>query len=516
MAKKDRPTYMCSDCGHDEPKWFGVCRGCNLSGTAEEVSAQDVAARAGLAVAGSGAAARPRVQWVGPNAGKPVPLGDVPDADVPRISTGLEDFDHVLGGGGVPGTVVLLGGEPGVGKSTILTQVSALMAERGLTALYASGEESAAQVAARGRRIGGGAAQVLFLGGVTSIDAILAHAQEIQPTILVVDSMQTMYDPELPSAAGSIPQVKQCAARLSAFAKQFGVLVFLVGHVTKDGDIAGPKTLEHIVDTVIYFAMLGADEEYRAVRASKNRYGNIDELGVFRMTEKGLVGVANPSAIFLEDREVGASGSAIVAVMEGTRPLLVEVQGLSSLSAFGAPQRLASGYSRQRLVLMAAVLEKRAGIPFAQMDAFVNVVGGLDVSDPAADLAICAALISSSCNTALPQDAVFIGEVGLGGEVRRAGKMERRLAEAAKLGFKRVFTAQRGVPAKLPDGLEVVPVSHVADLMFRAIGRAPGASLAPVEAAERVAGAPAARVSGKRGDRSERRPRSGRSEVPIL
>jgi DNA repair protein RadA/Sms len=358
-----------------------------------------------------------------------------------------------------------VGGEPGIGKSTILLQVAARLEAAGHAALYVSGEESAAQVRLRADRIEGGASDVVFLGE-TELEAILTHADERKPAVLFVDSIQTVYTPDFEGAPGNVSQVRECAARLQRYAKETGVAVFLVGHVTKGGVVAGPKTLEHIVDTVVYFEGAG-DLDHRILRATKNRFGGADEIGVFRMTAGGLVPVANPSELFLGDRTEGVSGAAVVATMEGTRPLLVEVQGLSTRASYGAPQRVTTGFDRQRLALLLAVLEKRAGIAFGQLDVFLNVVGGVRLVETAGDLAVAAALASSVFDREVPGDAVFLGEIGLGGELRAVGQIERRLAEAARMGFTRAYLPRRAVPKRPPAGLEVVGLKDVGELMER-------------------------------------------------
>jgi DNA repair protein RadA/Sms len=317
----------------------------------------------------------------------------------------------------------------------------------------------------RADRLGGGASDVVFLGE-TELEAILVQADEQKPAVLFVDSIQTVYTPDFEGAPGNVSQVRECAARLQRYAKESGVAVFLVGHVTKGGVVAGPKTLEHIVDTVLYFEGSGS-LDHRVLRATKNRFGAADEIGVFRMSAGGLVPVANPSELFLGERTEGVSGAAVVATMEGTRPLLVEVQGLSTRASYGAPQRVSTGFDRQRLALLLAVLEKRAGIAFGQLDVFLNVVGGVRLVETAGDLAVAAALASSVFDREVPGDAIFLGEIGLGGELRAIGQIERRLAEAARMGFNRAYLPRRAVPVRPPAGLEVVGLRDVGELMER-------------------------------------------------
>jgi DNA repair protein RadA/Sms len=368
----------------------------------------------------------------------------------------------------VPGSVVLLGGEPGIGKSTLLLQMAASLEAAGRSTLYVSGEESALQVRLRADRIRGPAHKVALLAE-TELDAILRSAAEAAPAVLLVDSIQTVYAPELEGAPGNVGQVRECAARLQRFAKDTGTAVFLVGHVTKGGGIAGPKTLEHIVDTVVYFEAAGG-LDHRVLRTTKNRFGGTDEIGVFRMTSEGLIPAGNPSELFLGDRTAGASGSAVVPIMEGTRPLLVEIQALATRAAYGAPQRVSTGFDPKRLALLLAVLEKRAGIAFNQLDVFLNVVGGLRLAETAADLAVTVALASSVFDRPVPADAVLLGEVGLGGEIRPVGQVERRLGEAARMGFGVAYLPPRARPPQLPPGLRLVETGtlrEVIDELFR-------------------------------------------------
>jgi DNA repair protein RadA/Sms len=448
---KTKTAFFCRECGNETPRWQGQCPACREWNTlVEEPSA------AKGKPAGGSAAARFAADAV------PVRLRDVEGTERRRWTTALGELDFVLGGGIVPGSVVLVGGEPGIGKSTILLQVAARLESSRLRTLYVSGEESAHQVKLRAERLGGDAAEVTLLAE-TALDAILLRAAELGPEVLLIDSIQTVYTPELEGAPGNVGQVRECAARLQRFAKQTGTAVFLVGHVTKGGGIAGPKTLEHIVDTVLYFEGEGG-VDHRVLRATKNRFGGVDEIGVFRMTAQGLVPVANPSELFLGDRSTRASGSAVVAAMEGTRPLLVEVQALAAKASYGAPQRVSTGFDHKRLALLLAVLEKRAGIPFGQLDVFLNVVGGLKLAETGGDLAVAAALASSVYDRVVPPDAVFIGELGLGGEVRPVG---RRLAEAARMGFTAAYLAPRAAPRTPPAGIRVVETEDVRSLVQR-------------------------------------------------
>jgi DNA repair protein RadA/Sms len=398
----------------------------------------------------------------------PQRLRDVSTADSPRMIVPVEEFSRVLGGGIVPGSIVLIGGDPGIGKTTLLTQISGLMAQSAGRVLYVSGEESTRQIKMRAERLGIEADE-LFLVTETSLEVIMQHVDSIQPQILIVDSIQTTYSDDKPSSAGTVSQVRECASRLQLLAKTTGVSVFLVGHVTKEGTIAGPRVLEHIVDTVLY---LEGDpfHTYRLLRSVKNRFGPTSEVGVFEMRGSGMVEVRNPSEAFLAERVVNASGSSIVVTMEGTRPLLVEVQALASPTAYPNPRRTANGVDFNRLQLLTAVLTRRVGLRLWEQDVFVNVIGGMTVEEPAADLAIAISIASSVWDNPVPADLAIIGEVGLSGEIRAVGQLEGRLREAAKLGFKRCLipkTTRRGDP--LPSGIEAVAVRTLSDALSYAI-----------------------------------------------
>jgi DNA repair protein RadA/Sms len=452
MAVKAKSVHRCSECGATAPKWAGRCDACGAwnAMVEEPIAAVPKAGRPRGAAADAG------------RAGHTHRLRDVPLTDASRWHTGLGEFDFVLGGGLVPGSVVLVGGEPGIGKSTLLLQVAAALQAAGRPVLYVSGEESPLQVKLRAARLADGADDVELLGE-TSLEVIAATARERSPSLLVVDSIQTVYTEALEGAPGNVGQVRECAAQLMRLAKETGTAVVLVGHVTKGGGIAGPKTLEHIVDTVLYFEGDGT-LDHRVLRATKNRFGSVDEIGVFRMTAEGLEAVANPSELFLGDRQGGASGSAVTALLEGTRPVLLEIQALAAKAGFGTPQRVTSGLDARRLALLLAVLERRAGLAFGSLDVFCNVVGGARLVETAGDLAVAAALASSVYDRALPTDAVFIGEVGLGGEVRPVGQAERRLAEAARMGMTPASLSARGVPRQVPSGLQVRGVGTVHEL----------------------------------------------------
>ena len=388
-----------------------------------------------------------------------VRLADVEGDPEERIPLNIAEFARVLGGGVVPGSVVLIGGDPGIGKSTLLLQTAALAAIHG-PVLYVSGEESERQIKLRWHRLAvePEAVQDLYLLSETDLDAILLQVENLGPRMLVIDSIQTMHTPDIESSAGSITQVRECASRLQAMAKQSGIAVFLVGHVTKEGAIAGPRVLEHIVDTVLY---LEGDpyHAYRLLRSVKNRFGPTSEVGVFEMQSTGLVEVPNPSEAMLAERVVNAPGSAVAVTMEGTRPLLVEIQGLTSRSSFGNPRRTANGVDLSRLLLTAAVLSRRAGVSLLDEDIFVNVVGGLRIGEPAADLAMAVALASSHLDRVVPADMLFIGEVGLSGELRAVPQLAPRLGEAAKLGFRRaLIPRQSRLHEDDPKGIELIRV----------------------------------------------------------
>ena len=447
MAAKAGSVFRCSECGAEQPKWGGRCDACGAWNTLVE---EPTGRPGGRAVGRSGdLTGRP-----------PVRLSAVEGGGVGRWRTGLAEFDFVLGGGVVPGSVVLVGGEPGIGKSTLLLQCAARLERAGVTTLYVSGEESPEQLRLRADRLADDPGQVHVLGE-TRLEAILHHAAALGARVLFLDSIQTSYTEALEGAPGNVGQVRECAARLMRFAKESGPAVLLVGHVTKGGGIAGPRTLEHIVDTVLYFEG-ESSLDHRILRAVKNRFGSVDEVGVFRMTGSGLEPVAEPAAAFLASRVTGISGSAVTALMEGTRPMLVEVQALATKAGFGTPQRVATGLDHRRLALLLAVLERRGGMPFRDLDVFVNVTGGVRLLEPSTDLAVTAALVSSVANRPVPADALFLGEVGLGGEIRPVAAIERRLAEAARQGFHRAFVSARSSVAA--EGIVVVGMAGIGEL----------------------------------------------------
>ncbi|WP_027713791.1 DNA repair protein RadA [Desulfuromonas sp. TF] len=415
---KQKTIYTCQQCGYQSPKWLGKCPDCQKWNTLAE--------EAIVLTRGKGRSPVP--------AGKPQRLHEVAGTEEDRIRCGIAEFDRVLGGGVVPGSFALIGGDPGIGKSTLLLQSIARLAESA-PALYVTAEESTRQVKLRAERLGV-AAKDLFLLAETSLEAILERVRELGPGFLVVDSIQTIFTSALESAPGSVSQVRECAGRLMQVAKGDGIPTFIVGHVTKDGSIAGPRMLEHMVDTVLYFEG-DAGHPYRILRAVKNRFGSTNEIGVFEMKESGLAEVANPSELFLAERPEGAAGSAVVSSLEGSRPILVELQALVSGSSFGTPRRTTIGIDHNRVSLLVAVLEKKVGLSLLSQDVFLNVAGGVRLDEPAADLGVIAALASSHLNRPLPPRTIVFGEVGLAGEVRAVSRPELRINEAARLGFDR-------------------------------------------------------------------------------
>jgi DNA repair protein RadA/Sms len=452
---KPKSVYRCTECGHEHPKWVGRCEAC---GEWNVVAEEPVAVRTGTRERGKGRGSFNR------SIAPPSRLRDIASESLTRWRTGLPEFDFVLGGGIVPGSMTLIGGEPGIGKSTLLLQAAARLEAAGRTVLYASGEESPDQIRLRADRLVEDAGPVHVLGE-TRLEAIIDAVAAVRADVVVIDSIQTVYTGTLESAPGNVGQVRECSGQLMRFAKDSGTSVIVVGHVTKGGGIAGPKTLEHIVDTVLYFEG-EATLDYRLLRTTKNRFGSVDELGVFSMTENGLVAVPNPSAVFLAARADGISGSAVTALMEGTRPVLVEVQALAAKSGYGTPQRVTTGLDPRRLAVLLAVLERRARTSFADLDVFVQVTAGVRLNEPGADLAIAAALLSSLHNRPAPADVIFLGEIGLGGEIRPSGAVERRIAEAVRLGFHRVFGSSRST-VQVP-GVSLVGLDHV-DQLVRAL-----------------------------------------------
>ncbi len=448
-------VYRCQACGFQVGKWYGRCPDCGEFNTMTEERSGPAAAagrRGAVAVAST----------------RPQRLTEVSAGDAERVRTGLAELDRVLGGGVVAGSLVLIGGDPGIGKSTLLLQAGHALAETAGPVLYVSGEESAAQVKLRADRLGLGAKE-FFILAETALEAIEAQTVALSPRVLVMDSIQTVHLADLESAPGSVSQVRECGGRLMRLAKTRGTAVFLVGHVTKEGALAGPRVLEHLVDTVLYFEG-ERHATYRVLRAVKNRFGSTNEIGVFEMTGGGLAGVANPSAVFLAERPRGTPGSVIVAALEGTRPLLLELQALVTPAHFGTPRRTVLGADYNRVCLLLAVLEKRAGFPLQNQDVFVNVAGGARCQEPAADLGIVIAAASSYVERPLAADVVLLGEVGLTGEVRAVGGLEPRLAEAAGLGFRTAVVPRSSLVADAQYPLEVKGVSALEEALGLLVG----------------------------------------------
>jgi DNA repair protein RadA/Sms len=450
---KSRVVFVCQDCGSEQNKWAGQCPDCGAWNTLSQF------VEAGAAGAGLRGARRAGY------AGVPAPvqtLAEIDLTDVPRVPTGFQELDRVLGGGLVPGSVNLVGGQPGAGKSTLLLQVMCQLAE-GMEALYVTGEESLQQVALRANRLGLPTQRLKMLAE-TSVEAILAAAAKERPRVLVVDSIQVVHGADIPSAPGGVAQVRESAAAFTRFAKASGTAMFLVGHVTKDGSLAGPKVLEHIIDCSILLESEG-DSRYRTLRASKNRFGAVNELGVFAMTDRGMREVRNPSAIFLSRGAEVSAGSIVMVVWEGTRPLLVEVQALVDDALGSNPRRVAVGVDQNRLALLLAVLHRHGGLAIGDQDVFANVVGGIKVTETSADLAVLLAIVSSYRDRALPAELVTFGEVGLSGEIRPVPSGAERLSEAAKHGFRRAIVPQANVPRKPIEGMEVVGVTRLAEAL---------------------------------------------------
>ena len=444
MAKA-KTIYVCQACGGSTPRWQGQCPACQAWNTLEESLSESTSSNArfqGLAQA------VPRQK-----------LSAIKAEDMPRLPTGVDEFDRVLGGGLVPGGVVLIGGDPGIGKSTLLLQALAEMSAAGVSVLYSSGEESAAQIALRAKRIALAAPQLEVLAEI-QLEKLLTTIDATRPQVVVVDSIQTVYSDALTSAPGSVAQVRECAAQLTRYAKSSGVCMLMVGHVTKDGHLAGPRVLEHIVDTVLYFEG-DTHSSFRLVRSIKNRFGAVNELGVFAMTEKGLKGVSNPSAIFLSQHAEMVPGACVLVTQEGSRPLLVEIQALVDTAHIPNPRRLAVGLEQHRLAMLLAVLHRHAGIACFDQDVFLNAVGGVKISEPAADLAVLLAIQSSIRNRALPKELIVFGEVGLAGEIRPCPRGQERLKEAAKLGFTIAIIPKANLPKSKIPGLRVIPVERI-------------------------------------------------------
>ena len=451
--KKIKTAFFCQNCGHQSPKWLGKCPSCEEWNrfAEEEIRAIDPAGPAGIQFNEA-----------------PLPIDEIVADEKERMTTGIAEMDRVLGGGIVNGSVTLVGGDPGIGKSTLLLQVVQNLAEKDLKILYISGEESAKQIKLRGRRLGASSKNLFVLVEI-DLDSIVKHINEISPKVVVIDSIQTMYSPVLTSAPGSVGQVRESSGRLILLAKKTGIPIFLVGHVTKDGSIAGPKVLEHMVDTVLYFEG-DSSHAYRIIRAMKNRFGPTNEIGVFEMRNNGLNEVANPSAFFLTERPEGEPGSVVTPSIEGTRPILIEIQSLVNPTNFGMPRRTTIGVDHNRVALLAAVLDKVCGFRLNAHDIFINVAGGMKVDEPAVDLGIVASMASSFLNKPIDKGTVVFGEVGLAGEVRGISQMDIRIKEAARMGFKRCIipqTASRnGLSEKKTECIRINSLKKLLEYLF--------------------------------------------------
>ncbi len=452
MAKR-KVAYVCNDCGADHSKWQGQCSSCGQWNTLQEFTvstSKSATVRSGYA--GNVGDERPKV----------IPLNQVSLEELPRFSSGVGEFDRVLGGGLVPGSVTLIGGHPGAGKSTLLLQVMCYLAAN-MSVLYVTGEESLQQVGMRAKRLNLPTDKLQMLAE-TDVEQIIALAKHHQPRVMVIDSIQVMHTPGIDSAPGSVSQVRESAAFLTRFAKQSGTVLFLVGHVTKDGTLAGPKVLEHMIDCSIMLEG-ESDNRFRTLRGIKNRFGAVNELGVFAMLETGLKEVKNPSSIFLTRSEQPVSGSIVMVVWEGTRPLLVEIQALVDESHFGHPKRVAVGLDHNRLSMLLAVMHRHGGIHTGDQDVYINVVGGVRVAETSADLALLLSVLSSFRDNPLPQDMVVFGEVGLSGEIRPVPSGQERLKEAAKHGFKRAIAPKANVPKGGIEGMKVMAVEHISEAL---------------------------------------------------
>ena len=447
---KNKIQYVCQQCGYTSVKWLGHCPGCNEWNTMveERVPSTDNHKHSLSTTTGKN---------------KPRPITEVDSASLPRIATGVGEFDRVLGGGIVPGALILIGGDPGIGKSTLLLNVAGGVSRQGKV-LYVSGEESAAQTKMRADRLGQLCNNLLIMTE-TNLDEVLQQGLSINPVLMIIDSIQTMFSEDIPSAPGSVGQVREATGKLLRFAKESGISVCIIGHVTKDGNIAGPRLLEHMVDVVLHFEG-ERSYSFRVLRAVKNRFGSTNDSGIFTMEETGLVEVKNPSGLLLSERVENVSGSVILACLEGIRPLLIEIQALVSQTPFGMPRRMAAGFDYNRLILLVAVLEKRVGLCLGNQDVYVNAVGGFRVSEPAADLAVILAIASGFRNIPIDQQTVVMGEVGLTGEVRMVGRIDARIAEAAMMGFKRFVIPAGNCSKKLyGKDIEVIGVKSVGEAM---------------------------------------------------
>jgi len=455
QGNKQKSVWYCSSCGNESPKWMGRCPACGEWNTMVEHKVDSSAKKA------RGSASVHATEALGGGERKPVHLAEVDSNSEQRLSLGSAEVDRILGGGIVPGSLVLIGGEPGIGKSTLSLQIPLHCPD--LKTLYVTGEESTRQVKMRADRMGGDSSNC-YIYSETLIDNVLDEAMRLAPDLMIVDSVQTMYTEAAESTPGSVTQIKEVAAALLRFAKESGIAVILIGHITKDGYIAGPKILEHIVDVVLQFE--GENRgSYRILRSIKNRFGSTSELAVFEMTGTGLREVSNPSELLIPMHGKGLSGAAISAMLDGTRPLLFEVQALVSSAVYGTAQRSATGFDVRRLNMLLAVLEKRAGFHLSAKDVFLNMAGGLKVSDPACDLAVICAVLSSNFDFTISSDICFAGEVGLSGEIRPVGQIERRISEAARLGFKKIYLSSFSKLSHMDAGIEIVKVEDVPTLV---------------------------------------------------
>jgi len=439
---KTKYHFVCQSCGYTTSKWLGRCPECGAWDSFSEEA--EVTAKSKSFLPTNSEKIKPKT------------IASVAQTKVERLATGIREFDRVLGGGVVPGSLVLLGGTPGIGKSTVLLDAGLRFGQQGIKTLYVSGEESEEQTAMRAVRLGGANDNLLIMTA-TDLDAILVQAQNVAPKLLIIDSIQTMYNPELQTAAGSVGQVRECTAKLLQFAKTSGIAVLLIGHVTKDGNIAGPRLLEHMVDVVLQFE---GDRSYsfRVLRALKNRFGSTNESGIFSMEAGGLQEVANPAGLFLEDRDGEAAGSVIGACMEGNRPIMVEFQALVAKTPYGMPRRTAVGFDYNRVNMLLAILERRMGFDFGVYDAYINIVGGMRVTEPAADLAVATALVSSYRNKPVPKGVLAFGEVGLTGEVRRVSAPERRIMDGINLGFTKFIVPDSNIAMKTDANVQIIKV----------------------------------------------------------
>ncbi|MGM8212732.1 DNA repair protein RadA [Virgibacillus sp. W0430] len=455
MSKR-KTKFVCQECGYESPKWMGKCPSCmNWNTLVEEIISRD-------------AAKRNSANW-NVQAGKtPEKLTAITSEKEPRVTTSMKEFNRVLGGGIVPGSLVLIGGDPGIGKSTLLLQISAQLADKELTVLYISGEESTQQTKLRADRLAIRSEHLFVLSETNMLD-ISQQIEQLKPNFVVIDSIQTVFREEITSAPGSVSQVRECTMELMKVAKTYSIPIFIVGHVTKEGAIAGPRMLEHMVDAVLYFEG-ERHHTYRILRGVKNRFGSTNEMGIFEMKEEGLREVMNPSEIFLEERSQGAAGSTVVASMEGTRPVLVEIQALIAPSSFGNPRRMATGIDTNRVPLLMAVLEKRVGLMLQNQDAYIKVAGGVKLDEPAIDLAIAVSIASSFRDQPTKPEDIFIGEVGLTGEIRRVSRIEQRVKEAAKLGFKRVICSANNLDGwTIPQNIQVIGVETVQEALHLSV-----------------------------------------------